>query len=102
MDRSAADSENRMEEAVFPEKEKGKKPKGGESITDLFDTFEEEYLELVGDMIKTACKAGEPQEALDNLQKYKGCGYWYDKAQAVIASFIKNIQNGRELMNFEK
>ena len=67
-----------------------------------FDTYEEEYLELVGDMIKTACKAGEPQEALDKLQKYKGCGYWYDKAQAVIASFIKNIQNGRELMKFEK
>lgn len=30
---------------VKPEKEKGKKSKGGESITDLFDTFEEEQFD---------------------------------------------------------
>lgn len=63
-----------------------------------FGTYEDEYLELVGYMLETACKSENAEDAIDKLQKYKGRGQWYDKALEVIVNFLESDQNGRELM----
>lgn len=67
-----------------------------------FGTYEDEYLELVGYMLETACKAENAEDAVEKLQKYKGRGQWYDKALEVIVNFFESDQNGRKLMKFEK
>lgn len=67
-----------------------------------FGTYEDEYLELVGYMLETACKAENIDEAIEKLQKYKGRGQWYDKALEVIIQFMASDQNGRKLMKLKK
>lgn len=67
-----------------------------------FETYEDEYLELVGYMLETACKAENAEDAIEKLQQYKGLGQWYDKALAVIVEFLESNQNGRKLMKFKK
>lgn len=67
-----------------------------------FGTYEDEYLELVGYMLETACKAENTEDAVEKLQQYKGRGQWYDKALAVIVEFLESNQNGRKLMKLKK
>ena len=67
-----------------------------------FGTYEDEYLELVGYMLETACKAENAEDAVEKLQQYKGRGQWYDKALAVIVEFLESNQNGRKLMKLKK
>ena len=67
-----------------------------------FGTYEDEYLELVGYMLETACKAENTEDAIEKLNQYKGLGQWYDKALAVIVEFLESEQNGRKLMKLRK
>ncbi len=67
-----------------------------------FGTYEDEYLELVGYMLETACKAENAEDAIEKLQKYKGRGQWYDSALEVIINFLESDQNGRSLMKLNK
>lgn len=67
-----------------------------------FGTYEDEYLELVGYMLETTCRAENTNEAIEKLQKYKGRGKWYDKALEVIVNFLESDQNGRSLMKLNK
>lgn len=67
-----------------------------------FGTYEDEYLELVGYMLETACMAENVEDAVEKLQNYKGRGQWYDKALAVVVEFLKSDQNGRKLMKLKK
>lgn len=67
-----------------------------------FDTYDDDYLKLVGYMIETACQAANAYEAIEKLQNYKGQGQWYDKALGVIVEFLEKNQNFCTLMKFEK